>query len=105
MMKKILISSLIAAAMFIAGNAQANYIDPVMESKLVKVCEAIKSDRLIKVHVAVKNSGISLKQITNGLLCNGADPVSFALANDAVKIAKFMAKKSNVNDQEFVAKL
>jgi hypothetical protein len=46
-----------------------------------------------------------MKQITNGLQCNGADPVSFALANDAVKTAKFMAKRSNVIDQDFVAKL
>jgi hypothetical protein len=104
-MKKLLISSIITAGILLAGNAQAEYIDPVTESKLVKICEAIKSDRLIKVHSAVKNSGISMKQITNGLQCNGADPVSFALANDAVKTAKFMAKRSNVIDQDFVAKL
>jgi len=104
-MKKLLISTIITAGILLAGSAQANYIDPVTESKLVKVCEAIKSDRLIKVNVAVKNSGISIKQIANGLVCNGLDPVSFALANDAQKTAKFMAKRSNVIDREFVAKL
>jgi hypothetical protein len=104
-MKKVIISTIITAGILLAGNAQANHINPVTESKLVKICEAIKSDRVIKVHSAVKNSGISMKQITNGLLCNGADPVSFALANDAVKTAKFMAKRSNVIDREFVAKL
>jgi hypothetical protein len=46
-----------------------------------------------------------MKQIANGLVCNGADPVSFALANDAEKTARYMAKKSNVNNQELVAKL
>jgi hypothetical protein len=105
MMKKLLISSVIVAAMFIAGNAQAKYIDPVTESKLVKVCEAIKSDRLIKVHVAVKNSDISLKQITNGLLCNGAHPVNFALANNAVKTAEFLARKSRGNHQQLLTNL
>ncbi|MFT7009195.1 MAG: hypothetical protein ACJAXJ_003743 [Colwellia sp.] len=93
------------AGILLAGSAQANYIDPVTESKLVKVCEAIKSDRLIKVNIAIKNSGVSIKQIANGLVCNGLDPVSFALANDAQKTAKFMAKRSNVNGQEFLAKL
>ncbi|WP_198556614.1 DUF3718 domain-containing protein [Paraglaciecola sp. MB-3u-78] len=104
-MKKVIISTIITAGILLAGSAQANYIDPVTESKLVKVCEAIKSDRLIKVNVAVKNSGVSIKQIANGLVCNGLDPVSFALANDAQKTAKFMAKRSNVNGQEFLAKL
>jgi hypothetical protein len=104
-MKKVIISTIITAGIILSGNVQAKYIDPVTESKLVKICEAIKSDRLIKVHSAIKSSGISMKQITNGLLCNGADPVSFALANDAVKTAKFMAKRSNVVDEEFVAKL
>ncbi|MFT4994090.1 MAG: hypothetical protein ACI965_001112 [Paraglaciecola sp.] len=104
-MKKILISTIITTGILLAGNAQANYISPVTESKLVKVCEAIKSDRLIKVNIAVKNSGISMKKIANDLLCNGVDPVSFALANDAQKTAKYMAKRSNTNSQKSLAKL
>jgi hypothetical protein len=104
-MKKLLISSIITAGILLAGSAHANYINPVTESKLVKVCEAIKSDSLIKVKVSVRNSGVSMKQIANGLVCNGNDPVSFALANDAEKTAKYMAQKSTVNGQEYLAKL
>ena len=104
-MKKLLISSIITAGILLAGNAQASNIDPIVESKLVKVCEAIKSDSLIKMKTAVRNSGVDMKQIANGLVCNGADPVSFALANDAEKTAKYIAKKSNINYEELVAKL
>jgi hypothetical protein len=104
-MKKLLMSSIITAGILLAGNAQANYIDPATEGKLVKVCEAIKSDSLVKVNAAVRDSGIGINKIANSLVCNGADPVSFALANDAEKIAKYMAKKSNGNHQEFLAKL
>jgi hypothetical protein len=104
-MKKLLISSIITAGIFLASNAQASNIDAVTESKLVKVCEAIKSDSLIKVNVAVRESGINIRKIANDLVCNGFDPVSFALANDAQKTAKYMAVRSNVNHQEFVAKL
>jgi hypothetical protein len=104
-MKKLLISSIITAGILLAGNAQASNIDPVVEGKLVKVCEAIKSDSLIKMKTAVRNSGVDMKQIANGLVCNGADPVSFALANDAEKTAKYIAKKSNINYEELVAKL
>jgi hypothetical protein len=46
-----------------------------------------------------------MKQIANGLVCNGADPVSFALANDAEKTAKYIANKSKGNHQEFLAKI
>ena len=104
-MKKVLISSIITAGILLAGNAQASNIDAVIESKLVKVCEAIKSDSLIKVHVAVRESGINTRKIANDLVCNGFDPVSFALENDAEKTAKYMAQKSNVNGQDFLAKL
>jgi len=104
-MKKLLISSIITAGILLAGSAQASYIDPVTEGNLIKVCKAIKSDSLIKVKVAVKHSGISIREIADGLVCNGVDPVSFALANDAAKTAKYMASRSKVNRQDLVAKL
>ncbi|GAC21786.1 DUF3718 domain-containing protein [Paraglaciecola arctica] len=104
-MKKILISTIISAGILLAGNAQASNIDSSVEEKLVKVCEAIKSDKVIKVNMAVRDSGIGMKQIANGLVCNGYDPVSFALINNAEKTAKFMAKRSNDNHQELMANL
>jgi len=104
-MKKVLISSIITAGIFLAGNAQANNINSVVERKLVKVCEAIKSDRVIKLNVAIRDSGMGIKQIANGLVCNGYDPVSFAMLNNAVKTAKFMAKRSRANHQELLATL
>jgi hypothetical protein len=104
-MKKTLISTIIVAGILLAGNAQASNIDSVVESKLVKVCEAIKSDSPIKVNTAVRNSGAGIKHIANSLVCNGVDPVSFALANNAEKTAKYMAQKGNVNYAELVVKL
>ena len=104
-MKKLLISTIITTGILLAGNAQASNIDSVVEGKLVKVCEAIKSDSPIKVKAAVRNSGVAMKQISNNLVCNGVDPVSFALANDAEKTAKYLAQKSQVNYEELVAKL
>jgi hypothetical protein len=104
-MKKSLISSIISTGILLAGNAQASNIDPIVESKLVKVCEAIKSDSLIKMNTAVRNCGIDMKQIANGLVGNGADPVNFALVNDAEKMAKYIAKQSNISYEQRVAKL
>ena len=75
-MKKLLISSIITAGILLAGNAQAVSLDSVTEGNLVKICNAIKSDSLVKVKVAVQESGISIIKIANGLVCNGFDPVS-----------------------------
>ncbi|MFT6207809.1 MAG: hypothetical protein ACJA0T_001724 [Colwellia sp.] len=104
-MNKLLISSIITASILLAGNAQASNIDSVTENNLIKVCNAIKSDSLVKVKVAVQESGISIIKIANGLVCNGFDPVSFALANDAEKTAEYMANKISANHQKLVAKL
>jgi len=104
-MKKVIISTILTTSFLLAAAAQANVINPATESNLVEVCEAIKSDSVIKVNVAIRDSGIGMKQIANGLVCNGYDPVSFAMINDAEKTAKYMAKKSNVNHQEVLAKL
>jgi hypothetical protein len=57
------------------------------------------------MNVAVKESGVGIKKIANSLVCNGHDAVSFALANDAGKIAQYMTNKSTDNNQELVAKL
>jgi hypothetical protein len=104
-MTKLLISTIITAGILLAGNAQASNMDPVTEGNLVKICNAIKNDSLIKVKVAVQESGISIREIADGLVCNGVDPVSFALANDAEKTAKYMADKSRGNHQGSLAKL
>ncbi|AGH46360.1 DUF3718 domain-containing protein [Paraglaciecola psychrophila] len=88
-----------------AGNAQANYIDKGTEAHLVKICEAIKNNNTLKVHRAIKNSGIRARIISEGLVCNGYDPVTFAIVNKAQSTAKFMARKSGVDYEALLARL
>ncbi|PKG93051.1 DUF3718 domain-containing protein [Paraglaciecola sp. MB-3u-78] len=104
-MKKIIIASLLTAGILLAGSAQANNIDKNIETHLVKICEAIKSDSKLKVNRAIKRSGIKARTISQGLVCNGYDPVTFALVNKAQNTAKFMARKSGVNYEALLAKL
>ena len=104
-MKKIIIGSIITAGILLAGSAQANSIDKKLEADLVKICEAIKSDSKYKVNRAIKNSGIKAKTISEGLVCNGYDPVTFAMVNNAQNTAKFMARKSGVDYEALLAKL
>ena len=104
-MKRIIIGSILTAGILLAGSAQANPIDKGTEAHLVKICKAIKSDSKIKLHVAIRNSGIKSKAISKGLVCNGYDPVTFAIVNKAQNTAKFMARKSGVDYKALLAKL
>ena len=104
-MKKIIIGSILTVSILLAGSAQANYIDKGTEANLVKICEAIKSESNIRLHIAIRNSGIKTKAISEGLVCNGYDPVTFAIVNKAQNTAKFMARKSGVDYEALLAKL
>lgn len=104
-MKKIIIGSILTAGLFLAGSAQAKYIDKHTEANLVKICEAIQSNSKIKLHIAIRDSGINPKAVSKGLVCNGYDPVTFAIVSKAENTAKFMARMSNVNYEELLAKL
>lgn len=104
-MKKIIIGSIISAGILLASSAQAKYIDERTEVHLVKICEAIKSDSKIKLHIAIRDSGINSKEISKGLVCNGYDPVTFAIVSKAENTAKYMARKANVDYDALLAKL
>jgi len=104
-MKKIIIGSIITAGILLTGSAQAKYIDKNTEAHLVKICEAIKSNSKIKLHIAIRDSGINAKAVSKGLVCNGYDPVTFAIVNKAKNTAKFMARKGNVDYAAQLAKL
>lgn len=104
-MKKIVLGSILTVGILLAGSAQANYIDKNLEANLVKICEAIKSDSKLKVNQAIKNSGIRAKTVSQGLVCNGYDPVTFAIVNNAQNTAKYMARKGGVDYEALLAKL
>lgn len=93
-MKKIIVGVILTLGILVAGSAQAKHIDKNTEANLVKICGAIKSDSKIKLHTAIRYSGIKAKEIIEGLVCNGYDPVSFAMVNNAQNTARYMAIKS-----------
>ena len=104
-MKKIIIGGILTVGIILAGSVQANHIDKNTETHLVKICKAIKSDSQYKVDRAIKESGINAKKISQDLVCNGHDPVTFAIVNNAQSTAKFMAHKSGSDYEALLAKL
>jgi hypothetical protein len=104
-MKKAILVAVLSASVLLAGSVQANYIDPITERSLVNICKALKSDSKIRLLIAVKNSHLNYKVLAKALVCNGHDPVTFALINNANKTAKFMAARSDVDYDTLLAKL
>ena len=104
MNKKLIISS-VMASVFVFSTAPAQAIDRATEKELITICKALKSNNKSKLHRVISNSPWSYKNIAEGLVCNGMDPVTFALHNDAQKTAQFFAYKSKLDYQTLLAKL
>ncbi|MCF2947785.1 DUF3718 domain-containing protein [Paraglaciecola aquimarina] len=103
--QKLMIGVVMSTSILLTAGVQAKYIDKYTEQKLVKVCEAIKSNSRIKLDSAIKDSGISAKALGKGLVCNGYDPVTFAIASGAKTNAKFLANRTSLNYEDLLAKL
>lgn len=103
-MKKLILVSVLSLGLFTGGSAHANYISPELEKSLVRICEAIKSDSRIRLHVAIKDSGIDVRRIMKGLVCNGQDPINFARSNRANKTGQLLAARVNVDYSQKLAK-
>jgi hypothetical protein len=88
-----------ALVLLIAGGAayaaQAGYapMTDALEKDLVNICEAFKSDSKLRIRTAIKHSGYTKANILDGLVCNGMDPLQFALLNDANSSAEYIAGK------------
>lgn len=105
-MKKLLLASLFITGSFITSAANANtYIDPVLEQKLVKVCEALKSNSKLRLLKVVKNSRLKYGDIAKDLVCNGQEAIEFALLNGANKTASLLANRASIDLDSYHVKL
>ena len=102
-MKKLVLVSSLIVGVFSTGMANAA-IDAATERKLVKVCEALKSDSRLRVHKAVKQSRLGYRNIAKGLVCDGQDAINYALSHGATKSAHLVAQKANVDIDTLLAK-
>ncbi len=83
---------LVVGSCFIVSNASA--VSKYNETRLIKVCEAIQSGSKLKVSKRVRDLGISYRELNEKLVCNGEDPISFAIRHGAAKNAEFIAKRA-----------
>lgn len=103
MKKYLVIGSMLSGLMF-TNVASVQAMDKSTEQTLIKICEALKSNNKGKLHRVVKHSYLNYKQISKGLVCNGMDPVTFALRNSATDTAELFARRSNMDYDMLLAK-
>ena len=105
-MKKVILTiATVCIATTISAGANANtHISKTMETNLVKVCNALKSDNRLQLRRAVKQTGATFTNIAEGLKCNGESAMDFALNNGATSTADLLAKRANLTSQSMLAK-
>ena len=72
--------------------AAAPKMSKSMEDDLVNICEAIKDNNKLKLHMRMKRAGLSYREISDGLVCNGMNIVDFAKHNNADLTASILVK-------------
>ncbi|XOV81289.1 MAG: DUF3718 domain-containing protein [Aestuariibacter sp.] len=101
-MKKLLISALATSTLLLSQSVFAG--GWLEDEKLVRLCEIAKSDSKIKLITEIKKRNLRLNHVSDGLVCNGMDVVSFAKANGADKIAGLLETRQGKVDYIMLSK-
>ena len=96
--------AVIASGVLFTGTAQAADYPAEIENDLVNICKAIKADKPIRLHLAVKRSGLDYRTLDEGLVCNGQNMMTFAATHSAGNSGKFLAARLHDSDRTLTAK-
>lgn len=102
-MKKLTVAAFIIASIGFTGAASAKITDSREES-LIRICEALMSDKPIRLKRTMKKAGVTYKQVNEGLVCNGQSAMNFALLHNADKNAGLLARKTSQDIDSLLAK-
>lgn len=106
-MKKLLLSVLVTGLMVSAtsqAGSRAKAFNASHERTLVGLCEAVKSNNKLRLHHALKEAGISYAKMQEDLVCNGKDPMTFAMLNGSEDTAHLIAKRTDLDASSIIAR-
>jgi len=89
------LTSLIIASAFLAGasfNSSAA-MDPYIETALIDVCKAVKSNKLVRYSNTMRSYRFKDKMIAERLMCNGDNVIAFAEKHNAFKTAARLKRR------------
>ncbi len=78
---------------------------PTMESALIEVCKAAKSNNPLKLKKTTKSHNIKTKTVALKLICNDQDIISFAQHHGADKTAARLQKSISKESATAIAAL
>lgn len=97
------IASVLAGSLALSPVAQAEILSKDLESRLVKVCEAIQGDSRLALKRAIKNSGVRYSALAEGLVCDGQDVYTFALSQKADNVLAMLNRNGHFDHRELTA--
>jgi hypothetical protein len=109
-MKKLIMAVLtftvIAAPFAMASNKEMIKYGSISahEEKLISLCKAIKSNSRARLSMALRKDRIRYSEMQKGLVCNGQDPMTFAITHHAMDNAHAIASRTKLDITHIVAK-
>lgn len=85
-MKSFLLTILLATSFSFTSTAQASDIAG-------SVCEYVSADDKKRLRNFLKSNKIKIRNIYDGVMCNGSSLLTFASASNSIKTGKFIIKK------------
>jgi hypothetical protein len=74
------------------------------DAMYLRLCNAVISNNKLNLHSTLKRERVSYQQIQDGLVCNGQDPVTFAMYNGSEETAELIARRTRKVTSTIVAK-
>lgn len=91
--KTLFTTGLIAAmALSVSATAQAAY-PAYLENDLIKICTAIRDNKPVRLQRIVKKTGLSYRQLHNGLVCNNVDMLTFAAKHQSEATSQLLVRR------------
>lgn len=101
-MKKLFVSTLLTSALVISQSAFAG--GWLEDEKLERLCELAKTDSKISLITEMKKRNLRFNHISDGLVCNGMDVVTFAKTHGATNIADMLETRRGKVDYIMLSK-
>lgn len=103
-MMTLITCALLAAPLAQLANAGNTLFVNDEDRMYLRLCKAVKSNNKLHLHLTLKHEGISYQQMQEGLICNGQDPITFALYSGSKKIAQVIADHTESDVSTILAK-
>lgn len=91
-MKKLGLSLVTVAVLSISHTAAASSM--LNEDKLVRLCEAVKSNNQLTLMTEMKRNHLKYSHLVDGLVCDGVDVATFAKQNGADRTANLLISRN-----------